>query len=258
MVGGKVAKWQVVSEPAPLPPCNSATLSMKILLVDDDIDLINGIEATLQEAGYETALAYTAEDGVRAVMTEQPDLILLDVMIPEMGGWSACKVIRKITAVPIIFLTALGNVENIVKGLEVGADDYMVKPFIEAEFLARIYAHLRRQTAVDDSDEGQGDGRIIFGDGELIIDTADHSVTVNGQDCALSQREFELLAAMATSAGTVLTVSDLISRAWGSDYGESTNLKTYIHYLRKKIETDPATPRWILTVRGIGYRFADK
>ena len=233
---------------------------MKILLVDDDIDLINGIDATLRNAGYETALAYTAEDGVRAVMAEQPDLILLDVMIPEMGGWTVCKLIRKITAVPIIFLTALGNVENIVKGLEMGADDYMVKPFIEAEFLARIYAHLRRQTAVDDSDDGgRGDGRLVFGDGELIIDTIAHSVTVNGQDRALTQREFELLVTMATNAGTVLTVGDLTARAWGADYGNAPrNLKTYIHYLRKKIEADSATPRWILTVRGIGYRFADK
>ncbi len=238
-----------------LATCPLATPLMKILLIDDDIDLINGIEATLQSAGYETALTYTAEDGVRAVMTEKPDLILLDVMIPEMGGWTACKLIRKITAVPIIFLTALGNVENIVKGLEMGADDYMVKPFVEAEFLARIYAHLRRQTAVKNEDE---DGRLVFGDDELIIDTTNHSVAVNKQNCTLSPREFELLTALATNAGTVLTTSDLTSRAWGNRYGKSGNLKTYIHYLRKKIEADPATPRWILTVRGIGYRFADK
>ena len=232
---------------------------MKILLVDDDIDLINGIDATLQRAGYDTALAYTAEDGVRLTGSEQPDLILLDVMIPEMGGWTACKLIRKLTAVPIIFLTALGNVENIVKGLEMGADDYMVKPFIEAEFLARIHAHLRRQTAVENNEGVESDGRLIFGDGMLIIDTTAHSVLVNRQDHTLSQREFDLLMAMATNAGTVLTVKELTSQAWGAEYGDSSkNLKTYIHYLRKKIEADPAAPRWILTVRGIGYRFADR
>lgn len=228
---------------------------MKILLVDDDINLSNGINATLQSAGYDTAVAYTAEDGVRAVSTEKPDLILLDVMIPEMGGWTACKLIRKLTAVPIIFLTALGNVENIVKGLEMGADDYMVKPFVEAEFLARIHAHLRRQTV----EKKEMDDRLVFGNDELIIDTKNHSITVNGQEDTLSQREFDLLMVMATNAGTVISVNELTSRAWGSAYGDATkNLKTYIHYLRKKIEIDPATPRWILTVRGIGYHFADK
>jgi len=232
---------------------------MKILLVDDDIDLVNGINEILQRAGYETALAYTAEDGVRMTMIEKPDLILLDVMIPEMGGWTACNLIRKITAVPIIFLTALGNVENIVKGLEMGADDYMVKPFIEAEFLARIYAHLRRQTAVEKETDEDSEGRLTLGDGALIINMTAHSVVVNQQNRTLSQREFDLLVVMATNAGTVLTVKELISRAWGAEYGDSPkNLKTYIHYLRKKIEIDPAAPRWILTVRGIGYRFADE
>ena len=226
---------------------------MKILLVDDDINLVSGIDATLRQAGYETALAYTAEDGVRLVGSEQPDLILLDVMIPEMGGWTACKLIRKLTAVPIIFLTALGNVENIVKGLEVGADDYMVKPLIEAEFVARIHAHLRRR-AVNEREEN---GNYSFDNGRLLINIANHTITIDQQEQLLPEQEMNLLETLVTNAGRTLSTDYIITHAWGEGYSVG-NLKTYIHYLRRRIEADSAAPRWILTVRGVGYRFASK
>ena len=222
-----------------------------ILVVDDDIALTKTIERILIDAELMPFFAYTAEDGVRLAQEQRPDLILLDVMIPHMGGWAVCQTVRKFTQTPIIFLTALGDVENIVKGLEMGADDYMVKPFDRAEFLARVKAHLRRtQTAPMAS-------KYALGNGALVIDMAAHIVTVNNEAVDLTPREFDLLWVLAAKAGQVVPTADLVKEAWSlTDRDALDNIKPYIHYLRKKIEADPATPRWILTVRGIGYRLA--
>jgi len=227
-------------------------LSGTILVVDDDIALTKTIERILNEAHFTPLLAHTAEDGVRLIQEERPDLILLDVMIPHMGGWAVCQAVRQFTQTPIIFLTALGDVENIVKGLEIGADDYMVKPFDRAEFLARIKAHLRRsQTAAPTV------SRYELGEGALVVDTAAHIVTVHNEAVDLTPREFDLLRALAAKAGQVVPTVELVKEAWSlADQDALDNIKPYIHYLRKKIEADPAAPCWILTVRGIGYRLA--
>jgi len=224
----------------------------KILVIDDDMALAKMIERILREAEYQPVLAHTAEDGVRLAMTGRPDLVLLDVMVPIMGGWTTCQRIRQFADMPIIFLTALGNVENIVRGLETGGDDYIVKPFDRAELLARIRAHLRRaQTAVPLPE------KLTFGDGELTIDLPSHTVTVAGREVELTPREFELLTALVSRAGRVIPTPELVKQAWGlTDQDAIENIKPYIHYLRRKIEADPASPRWILTVRGVGYRFA--
>jgi DNA-binding response OmpR family regulator len=225
-------------------------LSNKILVIDDDVALTKTIERILTDAEYDPVFAHTAEDGVRLVQEQRPDLILLDVMIPHMGGWAVCQTVRQFTATPIIFLTALGDVENIVKGLELGADDYMVKPFDRAEFLARIKAHLRRNQVVAETKS-----RFDLGDGALIVDTAAHTVTVQDKPVELTPREFDLLRALASQAGQVVPTADLVKEAWSmTDRDALDNIKPYIHYLRKKIEADPAAPRWIKTVRGIGYR----
>jgi DNA-binding response OmpR family regulator len=224
----------------------------KILIVDDDIPLTKTIDRTVREAGYDTLLAYTAEDGLRLALNQHPDLILLDIMVPGMGGWEVCRQVREASAVPIIFLTALGATENIVHGLEMGADDYIVKPFEDAELLARIKAHLRRAQSGDEDKS-----LLVFEQGRLIIDVAAHKVTRRGEPVGLTPREFELLVALAADAGRVIPTADLVQRAWGmSDEAAADNIKPYIHYLRKKIEDDPASPHWILTVRGVGYRFA--
>lgn len=224
----------------------------KILIVDDDIPLTKTIERTVREAGYDTLLAYTAEDGLRLALNRRPDLILLDIMVPNMGGWEVCRQVREASDVPIIFLTALGATENIVHGLEMGADDYIVKPFEDAELLARVKAHLRRAQSA-----GEEKNLLVFEQGILIIDVAAHKVTRRGEPVDLTPREFELLVALAADAGRVIPTADLVQRAWGmSDAAATDNIKPYIHYLRKKIEDDPASPRWILTVRGVGYRFA--
>lgn len=225
----------------------------RILVVDDDVHLTTMIEGMLKDSGYAPLVAHTAEDGVRLAERREPDLVLLDVMVPTMGGWEACRRLRAISDMPIIFLTALGDVSDVVKGLEMGADDYLVKPFRQVELLARIRAHLRR---VPDRWPTQ---RLAFGDEKLVIDLAAHVVEVRGKEVELTPREFDLLAALAREAGRVVTRDDLLRRAWGIDDETAVdNLKPYIHYLRKKIEEDPAAPRWILTVRGVGYRLADE
>lgn len=225
-------------------------MTHSILIVDDDIPLSKTIESILQTAGYQTITAYTAEDGVSLARSQKPDLALLDVMIPAMGGWEMCRQIRAFTDMPVIFLTAMGSVENVVQGLETGADDYIVKPFDPAEVLARIMAHLRRAKPA-----ARPDDHFSFGAGDLEIDVRSYSVRAYGKEIALTNREFQLLQVLAANAGKVITSRDLARSAWNMDDASAIdNIKPYIHYMRKKIEADPASPRWIQTVRGVGYR----
>lgn len=228
-------------------------MNAKILLVDDDVPLSQAISRTLEAAGYQPLMAYTAEDALQVAFTQQPDLILLDIMVPTSGGWEVCRRIRELhDTVPIIFLTALGNTENVVYGFEVGADDYIVKPFEEAELLARVKAHLRR------AQNSASPQRLVFGQDEIVLDLRNRLVLVRGTAVELTPREYELLVALATQAGRVVPAAELASRAWGmTDSAAVDNLKPYIHYLRKKLELDPAAPRWIMTIRGIGYRFTE-
>ena len=225
---------------------------MQILVVEDDVHLTHTIRYVLGTAGYATVVAHTAEEGLALAQLHKPALFLLDVMVPHMGGWELCRQLREFTQAPIIFITALGNSEHIVHGLQLGADDYITKPFDQNEFLARIQAHLRRHV-------GQVPTRFSFGKGELQIDLESHMVLVEGTAVELTPREFDLLAVLARQAGRVVRTADLLADAWGESYAESKhNIKPYIHYLRKKIEQDPAVPRWLHTVRGIGYRLADE
>ncbi len=226
-------------------------MTRKILLIDDDITLSSTIQNTLAKAGYATTVAYTAEDGLQAVFDHDPDLILLDIMVPVSGGWEVCRRVRERSDVPIIFLTALGNTENVVYGLEVGADDYIVKPFEEAELLARIKAHLRRT-------HGSHIPKLVFGQDEIVLDLRKRTVMVHGKLTDLTPREYDLLVVLATNAGRVVPVAELVEVAWGmTDEAATENVKPYIHYLRKKIEVDSAAPQWIITVRGVGYRFTE-
>jgi DNA-binding response OmpR family regulator len=226
----------------------------KILVVDDDISLTKTLHNMLLSASYIPLIARTAEAGVEQIIAEKPDLVLLDVMIPTMGGWEACRRMRKLSDLPIIFLTALDHVDNVVKGLEMGADDYIVKPFEKTELLARIKAHLRRGSAPSGTVS-----ELSFSDGRLQINLAAHEVRRQGNVIELTPREFELLVALARRSGQVVPTAELVKVAWGMlDAGAADNIKPYIHYLRKKLEIDPAAPRWIQTVRGVGYRFNDE
>lgn len=228
-------------------------MSDRILIIEDDLALAKTLEIILNQADYLPEVAHTAEDGVRLALSQPFDLILLDVMVPQMGGWEACRLLRESLDTPIVFLTAMGSVDDVVQGLELGADDYLVKPVEQAELLARIKAHLRRMVKFNPPDQ-----KLQFGGRALRIDVAARIVLVNGGEVELTPREFDLLVALANDAGRVITTADLARKAWGiQDYGAQENAKTYIHYLRKKLEVDPANPRWIHTVRGVGYRFAD-
>ncbi|RMG93814.1 MAG: DNA-binding response regulator [Chloroflexi bacterium] len=229
-------------------------MSAKILIIDDDVTLCQTLDQILHQAGYTTILAHTAEDGLHQIQKQSPDLVLLDVMIPIMGGWVACRRIRAFSNVPILFLTALGGVQSTVRGLEVGGDDYLVKPIDSAELLARIKAHLRRARK-----QVSPENRLVFGQGELTVDFSTQKVLVDGEEVELTPREFDLLAILINYAGRVLTPDVLAEKAWGmTDKAARNNIKPYVHYLRKKIERDPAMPRWIQTVRGVGYRFVEE
>jgi DNA-binding response OmpR family regulator len=224
-----------------------------ILVVEDDPGIGQAIVQLLRDAAYWPVWVSTAEEGLARALELEPDLILLDVMVPAMGGWELCEKLREHTAVPIIFLTALTDTAEIVHGLQLGADDYITKPFNQAEVIARISAHLRRHH------KGQPTPKQVFGGGEIQINLDKHRIIVRQQPIQLTPREFSLLAVLVRNAGKVLTADELITQAWGEEYTDMrTNLKPYIHYLRKKIEIDPADPRWILTIRGIGYRFNDE
>jgi two-component system, OmpR family, KDP operon response regulator KdpE len=228
-------------------------MPQKILVIDDDENTLWLLSTLLQHHSFDVLKAATATDGLQLARDQKPDLILLDVMMPEMDGWEACRRVREISAVPIIFLTAKSSVKDVVKGLEIGGDDYIVKPFDNQELLARIRTQLRRGAGDQSSDE------LSFANGDLRINFLTREVVVYGNTIELTPKEFTLLSVLARNAGRVLTRSELITQTWGPEYGEANeSLKLYIHYLRKKIERDPNKPEFILTSRGVGYRFANK
>ena len=227
-------------------------MSSQILVVDDDVSLVETIMQLLQDDGHQVLVAHTAEDGLKMAVSAEPDLILLDIMIPAMGGLEVCRRIRERSNVPIIFLTALGDVDSVVHGLNVGADDYLVKPYQPPELLARITAHIRRVQR----EAPVSPTTLTFSDGDFLIDLKSRRVEVYGESVDLTPREYDLLATLAQNAGRVITTTELIQTAWGPKFRDATdNIKPYIHYLRKKVEADPAAPRWIMTARGVGYRF---
>lgn len=224
-------------------------MKRSILLIEDDLNISEQIVLVLRRANFNIDFHFTAEKGLKAAQEKTFDLILLDVMVPVMGGWELCRRLRETVTVPVIFITALNRPEDIVRGLNLGADDYLVKPFDMNVLLARIEANLRRTPITEEE-------AYIFGDNEITIDRPAHTVTVRGQTVDFTPREFSLLATMASYAGRVVPTNDLLAQAWGEGYRDTPeNIKPYIHYLRKKIEEDPTNPRWINTVRGVGYRF---
>jgi two-component system KDP operon response regulator KdpE len=225
----------------------------KILVVDDEETTVQLLGILLEHKGFEVIKAYRAEEGLRKAYRTQPDLVLLDIMMPDMDGWDVCKRLRELSDVPIIFLTARTETKDIVKGLEMGADDYIVKPYDNDELVARIRAHLRRAPKNAMVEE------LAFDGGRFRVNLMNREVSVDGQSVHLTPKEFALLSVLTRNAGRVVTRKELVSEAWGTEYGDAIDsLKLYIHYLRKKVEKDPNHPEFILTSRGVGYRFANK
>ncbi len=228
-------------------------MAEKILVIDDEETTVQLITYVLERRGYEVIKAYRAEDGLRKAYRTHPDLVLLDIMMPNMDGWEVCRRLRELSDVPIIFLTALSETRDVVKGLEMGADDYIVKPCDNEELVARVRAHLRRTPQPSISEE------LVFDGGNFRINFLNREVWVSGKLVHLTPKEFKLLAILVRNAGRVLERIELVKEAWGPEYADATDsLKLYIHYLRQKIEPDPPNPIYILTARGVGYRFANR
>ena len=225
----------------------------RILVVDDERGLVRIIRLNLEQDGFEVFEANNgaqAMDRLRAVI---PDLVLLDVMMPDLDGFTVLRMIREVGNTPVIMLTAKGEEGDKVKGLELGADDYVTKPFSPKELASRIRAVLRRGNFAGDSEEG-----VVEVDDRLKIDFGRHQVFIDGQEVKLRPTEYRLLNHLVKNAGWVLTHDQILQKVWGYEYdNEPHYVRLYINYLRNKLEKDPSKPQYILTERGIGYRFVD-
>ena len=222
----------------------------RILIVEDEPSLSEPLSFLLRKEGYETEIAEDGRAALAAFDRGGADLVLLDLMLPGLSGTEVCREIRTRSAVPIIMLTAKDSEVDIVVGLELGADDYVTKPYSARELLARIRAVLRRHTEVGIDDSG------IVEAGTVRMDVERHSVSVRGAEVAMPLKEFDLLEYLMRNSGRVLTRGQLIDRVWGADYvGDTKTLDVHVKRLRAKVEDDPATPARIVTVRGVGYRY---
>ena len=226
--------------------------SARILIVDDEPDILELVATRLEMAGHQTLKASTGEDGLRAFFQHKPDLALIDIDMPGMGGIELCGRIREVSNVPVIFLTALGAEHDKVRGLAAGADDYVVKPFGRDELVARVGAALRRATLPTSSTAPTS-----YSDEILAIDYSAHLVTVRGKETNLSPLEFRMLAALVRNAGQVLSQERLIDLVWGADALETSpdSVRLYVSYVRGKIEENPRKPVLLQTVREFGYRY---
>ena len=221
-----------------------------ILVVDDEPRYVQLVVVNLETAGYQVDTAHNGQEAVERVANAAPDLILLDVMMPIMDGFTACERIREFSTVPIIILTAKGEERDRVRGLDAGADDYVVKPFSAQELLARVRAVMRRAERQTDSSFHQP----VYSHHELEIDLARAQVTSSGIEVALTATEYRLLQTLAASEGRVLTPEDLLSNVWGPEYREDKEiLWVSISRLRQKLEDDPRNPQHIVTRSGMGY-----
>ncbi len=225
-----------------------------ILIVDDEEAIRTLVEFNLRQAGFQTVSASNGSECLEAVERGKPDLVILDVMLPDVDGFDLYRALRRIRPVPVIFLTARdGEVDRVV-GLELGADDYVTKPFSTRELVARVRAVLRRAAERRGAAEGAGGDEIVAG--ELVIDLRRHEVRVGGRPVALTPKEFQLLAYLARHAGQALSRNRLLDEVWGRDfYGDPRIVDVHIRHLREKVEEEPGNPRHIKTVRGVGYRF---
>jgi two-component system response regulator RegX3 len=222
----------------------------KILVVEDEETLSEAIAFLLSKEGFEVSVAIDGPDAIAQFEKSGADLILLDLMLPGLSGTEVCRQIRAKSAVPIIMLTAKDSEIDKVVGLEIGADDYVTKPYSSRELIARIRAVLRRGELLDSADEGA-----VLEVGPVRMDTDRHVISVNGDQVSIPLKEFELLEFLMRNPGRVLTRIQLIDRVWGSDYvGDTKTLDVHIKRLRAKIEKDPANPEYIQTVRGMGYK----
>jgi two-component system, OmpR family, KDP operon response regulator KdpE len=222
----------------------------RILVVDDEIEIVRALERSLAAHGFEVFTAGSGEEALEAISLHRPDLILLDLGLPSMSGLEVIKRVRAQSNLPIIVLSVKDTEHDKVQALDLGADDYVSKPFGMNEVLARLRVALRHSAQVESGTEA------IFTVGPLRVDFAQRLVQVDGQDVKLTPTEYDLLKALIKNSGKIMTRQMLLSQVWGTGYGaESHYLHVYVGQLRRKIEPDPAHPRFILTISGVGYRF---
>jgi two-component system response regulator RegX3 len=225
-----------------------------VLVVDDEESFVEALQIGLGREGFVVDVARDGAEALSRFATVKPDIVLLDVMLPKVSGTDVCREIRKSSQVPIIMVSAKGSEIDTVVGLEVGADDYIVKPYRLREVVARMRAVLRRSTLTPEEIVDVGIGTIKVG--EVSIDPEQHVVTVRGNVTKLPLKEFELLYVLMANAGRVMTRESLIDRVWGSDYyGDTKTLDVHIKRLRSKIENDPGSPVNVVTIRGLGYKY---
>jgi two-component system, OmpR family, KDP operon response regulator KdpE len=223
----------------------------KVLVIDDDARMRRFLEINLEAEGYVVVCAASGRAGFEALLGQQPDAVILDLMLPDMDGLELCRRAREFSDIPIVILTALKEESQLVAGLDVGADDYIGKPFSREELLARMRALLRR---VGFSESVQRSPDLISGD--ITLSCADRRLARNGQAVRLSHTEFKLLYFLMANANRLLSNDELIARVWGADLvGNTDSLRTYVRYLRQKVEEDPKNPKRIVAERGIGYMF---
>ncbi len=225
-------------------------MTARVLVVDDDPTITDVLARYLTRAGYEVLLAHTGTSALELAARGKPDLLVLDVMLPPPDGLEVCRQLRATSAVPVILLTALGNETDRLAGLELGADDYVTKPFSPRELVLRVHAVLRRSQSGPLRWEPA-----VLRDGDLTIDLAAHEVTVGGRPLALTSREFDLLRFLLAHPRQAFTREQLLERVWGWDFGDVSTVTVHVRRLREKIEVQPADPHRIVTVPRVGYRF---
>ena len=235
-------------------------MAEKILVVEDEIALQETLVYNLEKQGYQVEVAGDCRSALEKARLFQPDLIILDIMMPEMDGFEVCQVLRQEMNTLVLMLTARDDEIDRVVGLEVGADDYMTKPFSMRELMARVKAMLRRlrlfRQELDEAAAGEQKGNLILKFGRLSIDSTRREVYIDDRLIPLKPKEYELLLYMAKHRGQVLSRGMVLERVWGWDYiGDSRTVDVHVRWLRKKIEADPAQPAYIITIRGAGYRF---
>jgi DNA-binding response OmpR family regulator len=231
-------------------------MAEKILIVEDDLTLQETLVYNLSHQGYTVVTASDGNSAVEVARKDNPDLILLDIMLPGIDGFEVCRIIRKEMTVPILMLTARDDEIDRVVGLEVGADDYLTKPFSMRELIARVKALLRRARIIQENQESQKDQKKKYVFNNLSIDQERREVMVNDNIIEIKPKEYELLIYFAENKGHVLSREQILKQVWGWDYfGDSRTVDVHVRWLREKIEVNPADPQRIITVRSAGYRF---
>lgn len=227
----------------------------KVLVVEDEENLVEALKYNLEREGYAVLTAMDGETGLELAKGSNPDLIILDIMLPRLDGLEVCRILRRDVNTPILMLTAKGEEVDRIVGLELGADDYVTKPFSMRELLARVRAMLRRSRMASESSSSSTENE-TYSAGDLEVDLSSHTARLGATALDLKPREFDLLALLVANKGRAISRDQILERLWGYDYiGDTRTVDVHVRWLREKIETDPGSPKRIITIRGVGYRF---